>query len=207
MFAKLRRIWFAAFSDYYHSDSKERGLKLRSPRSEFGKDLIDQYTPEEMNHFYTFMLNCISVWHKIHERVQPPMDDIMKRTLQLAIGEDFLWWAQEWFIEERLNTLVEFKDAYDAYKDALSRRASDFMNSRRFKDKLMKFCMFMGWEFNPRESLNTASDRQNNRITAKVNNEVKYYFYIQTPGSIIQDSDGSGTGGAGSPGTGDQPPF
>lgn len=190
-----RRIWFAAFSDYYHSDSRERGLKLRSPRSEFGKDLIDQYTPEEMNHFYTFMLNCISAWHKIHERVQPPMEDIMKRTLQLAIGEDFLWWAQEWFTEERLNTLVEFKLAYDACKDALSRRASDFMNSRRFKDKLIKFCMYMDWEFNPRQALKTASDRQNNRITAKVNNEVKYYFYIQTPG------------GAGDSDTDGQPPF
>ena len=201
-----RRIWFAAFSDYYHSDSKERGLKLRSPRTEFGKDLIDQYTPEEMNHFYTFMLNCISAWHKIHERVQPPMDDIMKRTIAAAIGDDFLWWAQEWFTDSRLNTNVEFKTAYDACKDALSRRASDFMNSRRFKDKLIKFCTYMDWEYNPRDVLKTASDRQNNRITAKMNNEVKYYFYVRTPDGIGPEPESPEPGGAGEISE-DNPPF
>lgn len=204
-----RRIWFAAFSDYYHSDSELRGLKLRSPRSEFGKDLIDQYTPEEMNHFYTFMLNCISVWHKIHERVQPPMGDIVKRTIVRSIGEDFLWWCQEWFGPERLNTVVEMNEAYEACKSALSKRASDFMNKRRFKERLKLFCKYMGYTYNPTKALKTPTERERDRIQFKVGNEVRYGFYIETDGDpgIQGDSAGQTGGGAGSQYSDDQPPF
>lgn len=199
-----RRIWFAAFSDYYHSDSVKRGLKQRSPRSEFGKDLIDQYTPDEMNAFYNFMLNCMMMWHKIHERVQPPMKAIMQRTLIKSMTEDFFWWAEDWFIESRLNVFVDEDEAIDAYSSTLSKRSQDFLSKKKFKDKLKEFCQYHGWTFNPDSVFTSPSDKKANRIHRKENNQDKYYFYIDT--GVNRPEDLPADGGAGAQGQLDLPP-
>lgn len=175
-----RRIWFAAFSDYYHSTSPARKLVLRSPRTEFGKDLIDQYTPDEMNCFYNYLFNCIQMWHKIHERVQPPMKAILQRTLLKSMTESFFYWAEEWFTAERLDRLVDQDEAYDAYKSQLSKRSADFMNMKNFRDKLQEYCLYHGWVFNPDDIYTSASDRKAKRVHKKVDGEDHYYFYIDT---------------------------
>lgn len=210
-----RRIWFAAFSDYYHSDSQKRKLKLRSPRTEFGKDLIDQYTPEEMNHFYNFMLNCVMMWHKIHERVQPPMKSILQRTLIKSMTEDFFYWAEDWFIDTRLNCYVDQKEALDAYMETLSKRSQDFVSWKKFKDKLKEFCQYQGWTFNPDEVFTSPSDRKADRIHRKVDGQDRYYFYIDTGDQVKEDGvnvpgEAPPLGDAGNPDgndSGDEPPF
>lgn len=203
-----RRIWFAAFSDYYHSDSEERGLKLRSPRTEFGKDLIEQYTPDEMNHFFTFMFGCLSMWHRIHERVQPPMGDIRIRTLTKAISEDFLEWAQGYFTDDNLNTFIRRDDALKSARESLNNKAASYMTPANFKKRLILFCTLNGWTFNPDSSFNNESDRKNNRIMKKENNVNVEYFYIETEQSIrfdtvVQPEEGAGTDLPDQ----DQPPF
>ena len=175
-----RRIWFAAFSDYYHSDSLERKLVLRSPRTEFGKDLIDQYTTEEMNCFYNFMCNCIQMWHRIHERVQPPMKAILQRTLIKSMTESFFYWAEEFFTPERLDTFVDQDQAYENYKSNLSKRSADFLNMKSFRDKLQEYCLYHGWVFNPDEIYTSASDRKNKRVHRRIDNEDHYFFFIDT---------------------------
>lgn len=200
-----RRIWFAAFSDYYHSDSDKRGLKFRSPRTEFGKDLIDQYTEEEMNHFYTFMLNCIAVWHKIHERVQPPMAEIIKRTLLKSMSDDFVDWAQDYFTDMRLNTYIDENEAHNSCRESMSKRSADFLSRNKFRNKLQDFCRYQGWEFNPRSLMTSESDRKNNRIHRKVNNVDVYYFYIRTPDVKLEITSQEGARGSDDPT--DRPPF
>lgn len=204
-----RRIWFAAFSDYYHSDSAKRGLKQRSPRSEFGKDLIDQYTLEEMNAFYNFMLNCMMMWHKIHERVQPPMKAIMQRTLIKSMSEDFFWWAEDWFTDDRLNNFVDEDEALEAYSSTLSKRSQDFLSKKKFKDKLKEFCQYHGWEFNPPSVFGSQSDMKANRIHRKENNIDKYYFYISTGDEGVSPAtmETSGGGAGAEPGNEDMPLF
>lgn len=206
-----RRIWFAAFSDYYHSDSEERDLKLRSPRTEFGKDLIEQYTPEEMNHFYTFMFGCLTLWHRIHERVQPPMEDIRRRTLVKAMTEDFMEWANAYFTEDRLNVLVCRDDALKNCRESLNRKSADFLTPADFKKKLRHFCNYNGWVLNPDRMLRNKSDRDNNRILKKENGYNVEYFFIDTgelDASIRFPDDTSSGGGSGEPlDIMDQPPF
>lgn len=180
-----RRIWFAAFSDYYHSDSIQRKLKLRSPRTEFGKDLIDQYTPDEMNAFYNFMLNCMVQWHKIHERVQPPMKSIMQRTLIRAMGQDFFDWAEDWFSDDRLNTYVDQEEAIAAYSKSISSRSQQFLTPKKFKEAMTLWCQYHqddGYVFNPDSIFTSESDRKHQRIHRKENGVDKYYFYVETPG-------------------------
>jgi len=180
-----RRIWFAAFSDYYHSTSPARKLVLRSPRTEFGKDLIDQYTPEEMNGFYNYLFNCIQMWHKIHERVQPPMKAILQRTLLKSMTESFFYWAEEWFTADRLDRLVDQDEAYEAYKTQLSKRSADFMNMKNFRDKLQEYCLYHDWIFNPDDIYTSASDRKAKRVHKKVDGEDHYYFFIDTAGNPV----------------------
>lgn len=204
-----RRIWFCAFSDYYHSDSKTRKLKLRSPRTEFGKDLIDEYTPKEMNAFYNFMLTCMMMWHKIHERVQPPMKTIIQRTLVKDMGEDFYSWAEEYFTDARLNTLVDINEAQDSFSQKISKVSQNFLTAQRFRRKLIAFCEYHGWEFNPDKVFTSDSDRKNNRIHKKVNNEDHYYFFIDTlDGRVNPDYLPAAPEGRGeAAGSEDDPPF
>ena len=175
-----RRTWFTAFTDYYHSDDPMRGLKERSPYTEFKKNLIQDYTPEEMNGFYNFMFNCIAVWHKLRVRIQPPMKQIEQRNLQRAITDEFIWWAEDWLTESRLDTIVNKQEAFEAYKSTLNRRIQESIKMRTFKTKLIMYCAYKGWVFNPPELLLTESEKQRNDIRRKVNYEDAYFFYIDT---------------------------
>ena len=200
-----RRIWFAAFSDYYHSDSTQRKLKLRSPRTEFGKDLIDQFTPDEMNHFYNFMLTCLVMWHKIHERVQPPMKSIMQRTLVRAMGQDFFDWAEDWFIDERLNTYVDQDEAIEAYCKSIAAVNQRFVKPAKFKEQMKLWCQYHadeGYVFNPDSIFTNASDLKHQRIHKKVNGADHYYFYVDTKGDVIPPVEPAPEGG---PGAGPEP--
>lgn len=175
-----RRIWFAAFSDYYHSDSIQRGLKLRSPKTKFGKNLIEQYTDEEMNHFYNYMLTCVQQWHKIGERVNPPMKKILARTLQKMMGDEFLWWAEDYFIESRLDCLIDKQEAFEDYKKQLSKTASDLIRMQTFKRKLQDFCIYKEWTFNPAALLTSPSEQKRNDIRRRIDGIDRYFFYIDT---------------------------
>ena len=182
-----RRTWFTAFSDYYHADDMQRGLKERSPYTEFGKNLISDYTPEEMNEFYNFMLNCLAVWMKIHTRIQPPMKAIDKRILQRALSDEFLFWAEEYFTDDKLNTLVDKQDTFEAYKATLNPKFAAMIKMKTFKQKLIQYCTYRDWKFNPDRLLTTVSEKERNDIHRKVNGEEHYYFYIDTTGESDSD--------------------
>lgn len=175
-----RRTWFTAFTDYYHSDDPMRGLKERSPYTEFHKNLIQDYSPDEMNGFYNFMFNCISVWHKLRVRIQPPMKQIEQRNLQRAITDEFIWWAEDWFTEERLDVIVNKDEAFDAYKSTLNRKIQDSIKMQTFKKKLIMYCAYKGWVFNPPELLLSETERQRNDIRRKADGKDLYFFYIDT---------------------------
>jgi hypothetical protein len=175
-----RRVWFAAFSDYYHSDSEMRKLKERSPFTKFHKNLIQDYTEEEFNHFFNYMLNCLQQWKKIGERIQPPMTLIMQRTLQKEIGDDFLWWAEDYFYDSHINVLVKKNEAFEDYRKTLSKAASEMMKAQTFKRKLMTYCIYKDWVFNPPMLLLSPTEKKRNDIHIKRDNQDDYYFYIDT---------------------------
>ncbi len=176
-----RRIWFTAFSDYYHSADPAAKLSLRNPATEFGKNLIQDYTPEEMNDFYIFMLTCMHVYIKHQVALQPPMHDIEQRNIQRQIGDDFIYWAEEYFAADgRRDTFLNKNEVFEAYQEALPKRAQDSVKMQTFKGRLIQFCEYKGWEFNPDEMLQTESDRKRNEIHRKEQGVDVYYFYIRT---------------------------
>lgn len=179
-----RRTFFTAFSDYYHADDVQNDLHERSPYMEFGKNLISDYTPDEMNQFYNFMLNCLCVWQKVHARIQPPMKAIEKRLLQTALSREFMNWADDYFDESMLNRLVDRNVAFNAYKSTLNPKFAQLASEKTFKRKLIQYCTYNDWRFNPPSLFKTASERERNDIRRKVNNQDLYYFYIDTSKAV-----------------------
>ena len=164
-----------------------RGLQERSPLTKFGKNLIQDYTPEEMNDFYNFMMNCMQVWMKLRVRIQPPMKQIEKRNLQRVITDEFLWWAEDYFSEEKLNVLYDIAKALEDYRATLPKKFADTIKPQTFKNRLINFCAYKEWTFNPKCLLTTTTDMDRNRIHKKENGQDVYYFYIDTTG--IEDLD------------------
>lgn len=175
-----RRTWFTAFSSYYHPDDPMKGLKERSPYSEFGKNLISDYTPEEMNKFYNFMLQCLQVYLKFREKIQPPMNQIEKRNIQRAIGDEFIWWAEDYFQDGKLNTLVNKHQAFEAYKATLNEKVSKMIKINTFKNRLIQYCQYNEWVFNPEYLLKSETEKERNEIRRKENGEDTYFYYIST---------------------------
>lgn len=183
-----RRTWFTAFSSYYHPEDPMKGLKLRSPFTEFNKNLIGDYDQNEMNTFYNFMLQCLQTFLKFRDRIQPPMNQIEKRNIQRAITDEFIWWAEDYFNESRLNVLVNKHEAFEAYKATLNEKVAKMIKINTFKSRLIQFCQYKEWLFNPEHLLKTESDKERNEIRIKFNNEDKYYYYISTE-AYSEDSD------------------
>ena len=177
-----RRTWFAAFSNYYHSEDEAGGLTHRSPDMEFRRTLIQDYGPEDMNRFYNFMLDCIVVWKKYRERIQPSMKAIERRNLKTAMTQEFLNWAEDWFTDERLNRLLETSAVFDEYRKTLPKVIAENMKPTSFKRRLKLFCQYKDWVFNPEALMTTASERERCDIRRKVMGQDRYYFYIDTSG-------------------------
>lgn len=175
-----RRTWFVAFTDYYHTEDAATGTGVRTPLTEFGKNLISDYTPQEMDDFYTFMLNCLSVYMKLQVRVQPPMESIERRNLRRELSQEFIDWADGYLIPNRLDCLVDRAVTYDCYKMTLSANALKNSTSYSFLNLIRKYCQYNRWELNPPALFLTESDRKRKEIHRRVNGEDKYYFYIDT---------------------------
>ena len=181
-----RRTWFTAFSDYYHPEDPDRGLRERSPFTEFGKNLIQDYTPREMNLFYNFMLQCLAAYMKIRVRVQPPMQQLEKRMLQRALTDEFIYWAESYFNEERLNKEINREDALEDYKKSLSIKVAATIKPTTFKKKVIDYCRYKDYIFNPPAMLKSATEKERNEIRKKIDGKDCYYFYISTE-KIIDD--------------------
>lgn len=175
-----RRTFFTAFSDYYHPEDSRRKLSERTPASEFGKQLISDYTDKEMNAFYNFMIQCLQLWMRYRQRVNPPMKSIEMRTLRNCMGEDFLWWADEFFDDTHLNCEVDKHEAFESYKSSLSDNAANRRNMASFTKNLRILCDYKGWELNPVSVFQSKSDLDRNEIRRTIDGVSHVFFYIST---------------------------
>jgi len=172
-----RRLLYTAFSDYYHKkDNKGYYKNERSPHDEFGKNIFDDFTDEEKNKFYNFIACCIKVYLSF-DKIDPPMNSILKRTLRTEMGENFLDWATQYFDDKyNLNRYIERQIIFNEY---LATYNDKHINTQKFKKKLVAFCFYKELIFNPEKLIN---DKKNNRIMRKNdNNKSTEHFYIQDP--------------------------
>ena len=156
-----RRIQFVSFSDYYHSANSESGLKERSPRTEFGRDLLKQYDDRDWNLFYNFMLQCVVAYMR-YGLIDPDMPDINARIRKAQIGLDFLDWADDYF-DDKFNKILDDEVCYLAYKAALSRKEESWAKKKTFTKKVIGWCEIRGYSYNPDWFMERRSDTERKR--------------------------------------------
>lgn len=143
-----RRLWFTAYSDYYHANAEKMYREARRPFDDFGKQLFADFTEAEWNHFYNFMSQCVKTWLEFG-RVDTPKDDIRNNTYRQKIGKDFMEWADLYFDTESglLDAYVPRYKAFHNYEQSVKNSVGD----RLFKEKLEMWAEFRGYKLNPSE--------------------------------------------------------
>ncbi len=194
----LRRLWFLAFSDYYHYNSTGEYREVRRPIDEFGKSLFQHFNRDEWNAFMNMAAQCIQAFME-YGKVEPPMSEIMANTYRNKLGPNFLQWANMYFQEdnETLNCYIPRYKIFETYKMEVS---SD-ITAATFKDKLVMYCRMKNWTLNPLDAKHIQEDRRINiKCAARevYDNKIKSWtsielpkpqsiehFYIQTPGTEL----------------------
>ncbi len=153
----LRRLIPVVFSDYYH----EQGLKsdyreTRKVSTDFdGQNLFGHdYTEEDYNADYNFMVNCIQ-FYLAHQdtTVMPPLDRVKTRVRYNMMGDNFKAWADTYFAENdgepslKLNHLLLKQQVYDDFCNDMGRDIKK--SAQSFKAKLKMWCQEHGYEFCP----------------------------------------------------------
>ena len=166
-----RRLLYTAFSDYYHEKDEDGTYEdITSPGKEFGKKLFLDFTDEEWNKFYNFFASAIQTFMKIDNRIEPPMENIVRKNLKAEIGQNLFEWFNDYFSDtSKLNTEIQRKEIYEFLKIDIP-QVSKYLTPQKFKKKLQSYCKYRSWTFNPNEKLTNKTQILKGGIE---------YFYIE----------------------------
>ncbi len=174
------RLLYMVFSDYYHERTPENDyLETRSIRDDFNKNLFTDYTEEEWNQDINFFAQCLAFYLKMSSqgiKIQPPLENIMKRKYKSDMGANFEDWAYQYFSEEgeHLDTLLVRSVVMEDF-----RRFANLpkCTMQRFTKDLKGFaalCPYVDM-INPPEMLNTSG-----RLMRKVDGETQEMIFVRT---------------------------
>lgn len=166
-----RRLIYCAFSDYYHNNQSGSYREDRTPKDDFGKNLITDFTPEEYNVFINTMCYSLQTFMRIPVKVSPPMNNVLKRNLLGTMGDAFLNWADVYFSEEN-NRLNVFVPRNDAFPDFLKVANNKLYSPQKFTHAIEAWCRYYNYVYNPHELRN--SQGRVIRKTYKRNNDGTY---------------------------------
>lgn len=136
------RLWKIAFSDFYNDKHK--------PIDDFGVLFFDDWDFEQWNLLWNLLAECVQLYLQ-YGVVQAPSDRIENRQLRQFIGEEFIGWAEEYYSNlEHLDVRIPRKQIYDAFLEYAPEQRR-WTSSTIFKKKIMKFCDWKGFLFNPQK--------------------------------------------------------
>ena len=173
----MRRLLFTVFSDYYHYNTNGEYLEHRKVSDDFDGLLFDDFTQEDWNDFYNFVAQCIQFYLDQKEKIEPPMENVVKRNLLRVAGENFSEWADNYFnvLSDKLNTYTSRPYMYTNYKEAIGKYP---VNANKFKKSLKAWCDLKGHKFNPIEKIAINSEgKQRKNMT--IDNKTQEVFYIE----------------------------
>jgi len=139
-----RRQFIISFSDYFNGQ--------RTVGDEFGVQFFQEWDNDQWNLFYNWMATCTQAYLKHGTKYSIKRDsNLARRKLRQRIGENFLDWASLIYNGEDglfLNKRIEKVFACEQY---LTQYPTDrkYVNPKRFKEKLLLFANYMGYEINP----------------------------------------------------------
>jgi hypothetical protein len=171
------RFLFTAFSDYYHWSNEEFESPWQ-PAHDFGKQLFENFTELEWQYYYNTMAQCIQFYLNCTERIDPPMNVINERNLKSLIPDEFMEWAEIYFVTEggeRLNTNVLKTEIVEDYKTNVGKEK---YNKKTFDRYLRRWCKLKGFEYNP---LVECTDKKNRYVKKWLEGKQVYYIHIKTP--------------------------
>ncbi len=163
--AVIRRTFFVTTSNYYHTKS-EKFLEERKVCDDFnGKDLFSNWTSEQWNKHYNFLLQCCQVYLSNRGNdFSVPSSNIKINNDNATLGDAFISWADSYFTEDyiddedsqivegNLNKKISRPEMYKNYCNAVGRYPKQ---ANAFKKALKIYCENpkRNWILNPKEEL------------------------------------------------------
>ena len=136
------RLWKIAFSDFYND--------VHKPIDDFGTLFFDDWDFEQWNLLWNLLAECVQLYLKFGV-VQAPSDRIENRQLRQFIGEEFISWAEEYFSNlDHLDVRIPRKEINDSFFEYAPEQRR-WTSATIFKKKIIKFCEWKGYLFNPQK--------------------------------------------------------
>jgi len=145
----MRRILYTVFSDFYHKKTAETDYRdEKEPVSDFnGRNFIDDWNAQEFNTYINFMMQCVQFYLSVSTKVDPPLNNVLKRNFLTDMGEAFKEWADMYF-SDKLNRDIHKKDMVEEAQKTIQ---SKYLTPHSFHKKLKAWCAFYGHDLDPTE--------------------------------------------------------
>lgn len=176
-----RRLLITVFSDYYHGLNEEEYKQVRKVSDDFdGKNLFTDFDWKQYNHYYNFCAQCVQFYLSIEEKLNPPMDNVTKRTLQAEMGEPFIGWADGFFgTLDEYNTFKYLNKEFSkesAFEDFIKSTKLSKWTTAKFKKCVASYCKYdKDWVLNPKHMHNSGT-----RIIKTIDSKSQEVFFIDT---------------------------
>ena len=182
-----RRVLYTVFSDYYHENKEGEYERSWSPRDEFGKNLFQDFTEDEWNLFFNTMVYALQVYLNF-PKIDPPMENVVKRNQITQMGQDFKDWADVYFTpESNLDCWVKKKEAYEDFLEKNPGARRRFATSNRFTKSLKIYAKYQNWQLNPPE----LNPDNKGRLIRTIDGTSAEHFYLKAYKNQIIGFDGT----------------
>lgn len=181
--SKGRKL-YGVFSDYYHEDLDYYN-EVRTPFTELGRRILDDWDFEQYNLFYNFFAQCLKFYLSVNDKIEPPFANIQKRNNLAVMGESFRDWANTYF-EGKMDEVTGRTEAFDDCKIAINSKS---LTSQGFLKKIQAWAEFNNYGFNPEHVDGWRKDSERSKYGSIKKNiatnvvgkyTTKEYFYFET---------------------------
>lgn len=190
--ATRRRLLFVTTSDYYHVHSGTYKEERKVCDDFNGKDLFADWTADQWNRHYTFLMECNKLYLQYRGReFKAPTSNIELNNIKASLGDAFITWAEGYFVKDfvdtenddqiipgTLNHFISRKDMYKSYTDVAQKGTR---NATKWKRDLSDYCKTHGYILNPKEFLGSDGLIKKPVTDDKGKRQVLEHFYIKTP--------------------------
>lgn len=187
----LRRLIPVVFGDYYHEQGQDGEYnETRKVSTDFGGQNLfgHDYTEEDWNADYNFMINCLQFYLANQDSIYlPPLERVMERVRNSMMGDTFKNWADVYFAQDKdnpsdkLDHILIRQTVYEDYCSELGKTGKS-KSSQSFKAALKIYCRERGWIFCPPQMLgyNEKEGRSTKNLLMGSKRKSMELFYIQT---------------------------
>ena len=177
-----RRLLITVFSDYYHGQNEEEYKQVRKVSDDFdGKNLFTDFDWQQYNYYYNFCAQCIQFYLSCEEKINPPMENVTKRTLQAEMGDAFMGWAEGFFGQMNPdNVSFKYRDVIFskevAFEEFIKATKQVKWTQTKFKKAISAYCKWNSWVLNPKDMHNSSGGR----IIKSIDGKSQEVLYIST---------------------------